>query len=139
MGYTFKVPMENINWKEIKAKIEADDFDKFRSAKHFKTSFDNSFAVCFAFDGEEIIGKARVLSDQVCNAYIVDLWTYSPYRHQGVATKMMGILFKQVPGQHIYLFTNEETLPFYENLGMKPQGIGLGKVVGEWLINPSNM
>ena len=136
MNYTYTTSLENINWDEVKTKVAADDVDNGRTAPQLKASFENSFATCIAFDGKEIIGKARALSDQICNAYIVDVWTYSPYRHQDVATKIIETLFDQLQGQHVYLFTREETLPFYEKLGMRPQEIGLGKVVGEWLVNP---
>jgi hypothetical protein len=36
---------------------------------------------------------------------------------------------KQLP---LYLFT-DDAVEFYEKLGFKPQAIGLGKVVGQWL------
>ena len=32
---------------------------------------------------------ARLLSDGVCNAYLVDVWTMSVYRRQGIASRMI--------------------------------------------------
>ena len=80
------------------------------------------------------MGTARALSDGVCNAYIVDVWTYLPYRRQGVATTMMHRLLARLPGQHVYLFT-DEALAFYKSLGFAAQETGLGIVVGRWLEN----
>jgi ribosomal protein S18 acetylase RimI-like enzyme len=74
------------------------------------------------------------LSDGVCNAYIVDVWTLSHYRSQGVARAMMQTLEASLEGQHIYLFT-DDAAEFYKKLGYHQQGVGLGKVVGEWLRN----
>lgn len=62
------------------------------------------------------MGTARALSDGVCNAYIVDVWTYSEYRHQGIARKMMEIITEELPGQHVYLFT-DNSVDFYKKLG----------------------
>lgn len=76
----------------------------------------------------------RALSDGVCNAYVVDVWTLSEYRHQGIASPMMRLVMEKLPGQHVYLFT-DDALDFYKKLGFKERGIGLGKVVGEWLVN----
>ena len=136
MKISYKTDLNDVNWDEIKAKVAADDFDNGRSAAQLKTSFENSFATCIAYDGDQIVGKARALSDQVCNAYVVDVWTHTPYRHQGIASQMMEKLFEQLTGQHIYLFT-DDALPFYEQLGFTPQGIGIGKLIGNWLeINP---
>jgi RimJ/RimL family protein N-acetyltransferase len=47
---------------------------------------------------------------------------------------MLETLFEQLPGQHIYLFT-DTAQALYEKLGFSPQGIGMGRVVGEWLNN----
>jgi hypothetical protein len=135
MTIRYQTTLDNVEWYEIKAKVQADEFDNGRTTKQLKESFENSQAICIAYDGEAIIGKSRALSDGVCNGYVVDVWTYTPYHHRSIASQIMEILFAQRPGQHIYLFTDEETLPFYDQLGMKPQGIGVSKVIGEWLVN----
>ena len=139
MTITYKTTLEDVNWDEIKAKVKEDDFDNGRTPEQLKTSFKNSAVTCIAYAGDEVVGKARALSDGVCNAYIVDVWTYTPYRHQGIATKIMQTLFDQLPGQHVYLFTDKETIPFYSQLEMKTHGIGLGKTVGEWLVNETKL
>jgi predicted GNAT family acetyltransferase len=87
-----------------------------------------------AYAGDEIVGKARALSDGVCNAYVVDVWTYSPYRGRGIARTMIEQLLHRLPGQHVYLFT-DTAVGLYEKVGFKPQEIGMGRVVGEWLVN----
>ncbi len=137
MTISYKTDLQDVNWDEIKTKVAADDFDNGRTPEQLQQSFENSFATCIAYDDDQIIGKVRALSDGVCNAYVVDVWTYTPYRHQGIATQMMKKLFEQLPGQHIYLFT-DDAIEFYEKLGFKKQEIGLGKVVGTWLETDPN-
>jgi len=75
---------------------------------------------------------ARALSDGVCNAYIVDVWTHSAYRRRGIASHMMNLLAERLPGQHLYLFTDSAE-SFYRKLGYRRQGVGLGRVSGQWL------
>jgi RimJ/RimL family protein N-acetyltransferase len=48
---------------------------------------------------------------------------------------MIETIFEQLPGQHVYLFTHNAAVHFYEKLGFKKWGIGMGKVNGEWLVN----
>jgi predicted N-acetyltransferase YhbS len=62
------------------------------------------------------------------------VWTQSQYRRQGIATKMIRMLLEKLPGQHVYLFTDEFP-EFYGKLGFIRQGIGMGTVVGRWLRN----
>ena len=80
---------------------------------------------------------ARLLSDGVCNAYLVDVWTYTPHRRQGVASAMMRHLMDRVPGQHIGLQT-DDAQHFYLSLGFRRQPEFLSTVVGTWLDNEAN-
>ena len=131
---TYTFDLSNVNWDELKSTLKADHFDNGRSVEQYKTSFENSFATCIAYDGERIVGNVRVLSDGVCNAYIVDVWTLSAYRHQGIATHMMKLCFEKLPGQHVYLFT-DDAMDFYSTLGFTQQDVGMSLVVGKWLAN----
>ena len=116
----------------MKAALAADDFDNGRTPEQLRESFANSHTSVVAYDGERIVGTARVLSDGVCNAYVVDVWTLSAYRGRGVARRMMGRLEEGLRGQHVYLFS-DDAVEFYKKLGYREQPTGLSKVIGEWL------
>ena len=83
------------------------------------------------FDETRCIGNGRLLSDQVGNALVVDVWTHSSFRKQGVATKIMQMLIAAVPGQHLYL-QSDEAVGFYTKLGFWKQPEGLGFVSGKY-------
>lgn len=136
MDITYQTNCAGIDWAALNARLAADQFDNGRTAAQLRLSFENSARVVFACVGGEVIGKARALSDGVCNAYVVDVWTYSPYRKQGIARRMMEMLADSLKGQHIYLFT-DDAMDFYAKLGYERQGVGMGKVSGEWLQNES--
>ena len=126
-----------IDWAQAKADLAADDFDNGRSPEALRRSFEQSQHVAFARDGDRVVGMARLLSDGVCNAYLVDVWTASPYRRQGVASAMIRLLLEQVPGQHIGLQTNCAQA-LYESLGFRHQPEFWSLVVGSWLDNDAN-
>jgi ribosomal protein S18 acetylase RimI-like enzyme len=130
----YTLDLTQVNWDEMKAAVQADDFDNGRTPGQLKASFCNSFAACLAYTGGRLIGTARVLSDGVCNAYIVDVWTQTAYRRQGIARRMLELLLERLPGQHVYLFTDD--MPdFYRRIGFTERGTGFEKVVGDWLVN----
>ena len=131
---TYKMDCNNVNWAEMRQTLIEDDFDNERTVEQYKISFENSAKVCIAYDGDKIIGTVRALSDGVCNAYIVDVWTLSAYRKQGIAREMMRLVTDQLQGQHVYLFT-DDMMAFYDKLGFKPDGVGMSIVVGDWLQN----
>ena len=131
---TYKTNLNGVDWEQMKAILAADNFDNGRTPEQLCKSFENSWASVVAYDGEQLIGTARVLSDGVCNAYVVDVWTLSAYRKRGVAREMMEMLEAGLEGQHVYLVT-DDAVEFYRKLGFNEQPTGMSKVVGEWLRN----
>jgi ribosomal protein S18 acetylase RimI-like enzyme len=78
-----------------------------------------------------------LLSDGVSNAYLVDVWTHSVYRRQGIASRMIRLLLDQVPGQHVGLQTADGQA-LYASLGFERQPEFWSLVVGTWLDNDGN-
>jgi ribosomal protein S18 acetylase RimI-like enzyme len=129
--------LEGIDWAQAKADLAADDFDNGRSPGALRLSFEQSQHVAIARDGERVVGMARLLSDGVCNAYLLDVWTGSAYRRQGIGSAMVRLLMERVPGQHIGLQTDDAEA-FYGSLGYRPQPVFMSAIAGTWLANDAN-
>jgi ribosomal protein S18 acetylase RimI-like enzyme len=129
--------LAGIDWEQAKADLVADRFDNGRSAGALRRSFEQSQHVSFAREGERVVGMARLLSDGVCNAYLVDVWTASTHRRQGIASAMLQALLDEVPGQHVGLQT-DDAQQLYRSLGFEPQPEFWSLVVGMWLDNDAN-
>lgn len=134
LAVTYRTNLDNVAWAEMKATLRSDAFDNGRSPEQLKKSFENSYATCIAYVDNRIIGTARVLSDGVCNAYIIDVWTLTTHRRQGVASVLLQILLAKLKGQHVYLFS-DDTPEFYRKIGFTEQPVGMSKMMGKWLIN----
>jgi GNAT superfamily N-acetyltransferase len=130
----YQFDLGGVDWEAMTATLAEDDFDNGRTPEQLRLSFENSFATCIATAGGRVVGTARVLSDGVCNAYLVDVWTYTPYRGRGLARAMIEALLRKLPGQHVYTFT-DDVVDFYRKLGFTERPTGLEKVVGQWLMN----
>jgi predicted GNAT family acetyltransferase len=137
MTIRFDSSLDGVDWEQAKADLAADHFDNGRSSNALRRSFEQSQHVAFARDGARVVGMARMLSDGVCNAYVVDVWTHSAYRRRGIATTLMRLLADEVPGQHIGLQT-DDAQDFYRSLGYEPQPEFWSLVVGRWLDNDAN-
>jgi ribosomal protein S18 acetylase RimI-like enzyme len=129
--------LDGVDWEQAKADLAADRWDNGRGPDALRRSFEQSRHVAFARDGDRVVGMARLLSDGVCNAYLVDVWTMSAYRRQGIASRMIRLLLDEVPGQHVGLQT-DDAQPFYRSLGFERQPEFLSQVVGTWLDNDAN-
>jgi predicted GNAT family acetyltransferase len=129
--------LDGIDWEQAKADLAADDFDNGRSPEALRASFAQSQHVAIARDGDRVVGMARLLSDGVCNAYLLDVWTQSAYRRRGIGAAMVRQLMSRVPGQHVGLQTDEAE-SFYASLGYARQPVFMSAIVGTWLDNEAN-
>ena len=137
MAISFDSSLAGIDWEQAKTDLAGDRFDNGRSAAALRRSFEGSQHVAFARDGGRVVGMARLLSDGVCNAYLVDVWTQSGYRRRGVGSRLVEMLAAEVPGQHIGLQT-DDAQAFYAALGFAPQPEFWARVSGRWLENDAN-
>ena len=129
--------LDGVDWERAKADLVADDFDNGRSAEALRRSFEQSQHVAIAREGDRVVGMARLLSDGVCNAYLVDVWTASSHRRQGIAAGMLRLLIEAVPGQHVGLQT-DSAQGLYASVGFRPQPEFWSLVSGRWLDNGAN-
>lgn len=134
---TYTTDIAGVDWDALKAAVAVDDFDNGRTPAQMRISAENSAVNVFAYTEDKIVGNARALSDGVCNAYVVDVWTKTAYRKRGIARRMMEIIAERVPGQHIYLAAGDDVYDFYTKLGYTKDGHGMALVVGDWLQNES--
>lgn len=121
-----------VNWTRVKDALVSDGFDNGRTPRELEESFTAGRFAVFAWRDGEVIGTARLLSDGVCNSYLVDVWTRSDCRRRGIGREMVSRLLERVPGHHVALFT-DGAIDFYSDLGFRKEEVGMSCVVGEWL------
>lgn len=121
-----------IDWVALRQALIDDRFDNGRTAHEYEASARGSHRNVYALLDQEIVGNARVLSDGVCNAYIVDVWTRSDLRRRGIGAAMIRLLLQACEGQHVHLVT-EDQRAFYAEIGFSVEEIGMSQVVGSWL------
>lgn len=123
---------DDVDWDALKAALVADRFDNGRTALEYRRSHEGSHAVVVGRCGGEYVANGRILSDGVCNAYLVDIWTATAHRRRGVGRRVVEQLVRTVPGQHVALLT-DDMAPFYTALGFRPQEGAMSLVAGSWL------
>jgi ribosomal protein S18 acetylase RimI-like enzyme len=126
-----------VDWAAAKADLAADGFDNGRSPRALQRSFEQSQHVAIAREGSRVVGMARLLSDGVCNAYLLDVWTASSHRRRGIASAMIRSLTERIPGQQLGLQT-DSAHDLYRSLGFRLQPEFWATVVGTWLDNDAN-
>jgi len=92
MDIRYTTELRGVDWNEMKRAVAADDFDNGRTPEQLRRSFEASHVACVAYAGGAMAGTARAISDGVCNAYVVDVWTRSDLRRRGIARAMLALL-----------------------------------------------
>ena len=129
---TLDTQTDRVDWSEARRLLREDDFDNGRSPEDLRRSYENSQHVVYARTDGQLVGMARMLSDGICNTYLLDVWTSKLHRRQGIGSRMVGDLLERVPGHHVGLQT-DDARGFYRSLGFQEQPIFMSTVVGTWL------
>ena len=124
--------LTEIDWAALRVDLAADIFDNGRDPEQLARSFAASSHVAIGWLGNQVVGTARALSDGVCNAWLVDVWTASAHRRRGIGSALVRDLLSRLPGQHVALFT-DRAAGFYRQLGFTEEATGMSMVVGRWL------
>lgn len=87
-----------------------------------KTAVQNSTYVVTAWHGEQLVGLARVLSDDVSICYLQDILVHPAYQRQGIGrTLLTNCLDRFQHVRTLMLLTDNEPkqIDFYQSLGFK--------------------
>jgi GNAT superfamily N-acetyltransferase len=104
---------------------------------HGWTDFESQLVYCFtyicAYDGEHLIGFAKVAWDGGTHGFLLDPVVHPEYRHRGIATHLVAeiVAVAKSQGLHWLHVDYEPGLrPFYESCGFRPTDAGLIRLDG---------
>jgi predicted N-acetyltransferase YhbS len=88
-----------------------------RAPGKLRRACENSYVVCFAFDGETLVGMARAISDGEYVAGLFDLVVLPEYQGKGVGTAILEAVHERLPVNLILLYSVAGKEPFYQKFG----------------------
>lgn len=116
---TLQFDTEGVDWR-----VAADIFEKAplgtREPESLKRAYENSDLVCFARDGDRLIGMARALSDGVYQSVIYDLCMFPEYQRRSIGTRMMREILDRLDTPNAVLWSVPGKEPFYAAFGFAP-------------------
>ena len=125
---TVTIREERISAEEYIAFLKRTDlgsqYPKERFAERISRLVKNVSVSLVARNGDGLaVGVLFGLTDFCYWLYVTDLGVDRDYERQGIATRLMKKAHELAGGEKdiaVYLIANENAVPFYEKLGMKP-------------------
>lgn len=109
---------ETMDWKQACTIFERAPLGT-RQPEKLRKTFENSQLVCFAWDGDALVGLARALSDHVAWSIIYDLCLLPEYQRQGLGKRIMQAMLGRLTTPNVQLHSVPEMMVFYERLGFR--------------------
>lgn len=120
MKITINAGIENIDFEAVTSLLQTTYWCPDATKEEVKLSAENSALVVGAFTDEgRQVGYARVLSDKVRLAYVMDVIVDEAYRHQGIASDMMRFLLSHQELKRIshWMLATKDAHPLYRHFG----------------------
>ena len=84
--------------------------------------FDHGNVYVGAYDGDKLVGLARVMTDFVYTSYLSDLAVDMDYQHQGIGRQLIIEVKKFIPRAKVILLAAPAAEGYYPKIGMKNHG-----------------
>lgn len=102
-----------------------------RETEKIKRSYNKSFRFVTAWDGNRIIGAARMISDGECYGWIHDVAVLESYRKRGIGRNLIEKLIEGNEELLIGLTSSFEAVDFYTKLGFNRHKTAMAKYPGK--------
>ena len=86
---------------------------------NYNQPFINSTIVISAWDGENLIGAVRALSDKMFRSVIYDLLVFPEYQGLGIGKELVRRAIAHYPKSEWLVMTTKQVEGYYEKLGFK--------------------
>ncbi len=120
MGYKIITHIEYVNWNEASALLKRVGLGA-RDPEQLKRAFSRSKAV-FIYDGDQLIGIGRAVTDEEYYATIFDVGVEPEYQKKGIGQKIMESLMDGFQGfWFVHLTSTPGNEPFYKKFRFRLQ------------------
>lgn len=119
---------DDINWDLVPKILEQVGMGFHEVSTHRK-AFENSSSVVFIFDGTDLVGFGRAISDGAYQAAIYDVAVIAEYQGQGIGKLIIENIVKSLPGFNFILYASAGKEQFYKKLNFRKLKTGMGLFV----------
>jgi ribosomal protein S18 acetylase RimI-like enzyme len=124
MNLRYQDNCNNVSWERVVEILQQVGMSYTDPEKH-KISFEVSYAVVFVFDGKDLIGIGRVISDGVRQSAMYDIAVDPAYQGHRIGQEIVSRLLSTTPDCNCILYASPGKEGLYKKLGFKKMKTGM--------------
>ncbi|MDR7868587.1 MAG: GNAT family N-acetyltransferase [Sporomusaceae bacterium] len=128
MAYRIQENCQGIDW-DVVYEIMTVSRMASRPLEQVRLAFENSYRVVFVFEGDQMIGIGRAISDGAYEAALYDVAVRPEYRGKGIGKLIVTTIQEGVPGMDMIFFAMPGVENFYRSMGYVKMLTGMAKFV----------
>jgi len=128
MNLRIQLDTTNINWDLVVDILQRAGMG-FYTAQIHQRAFNNSHTIVFVFDGDNLIGFGRALSDGEYQAAIYDVAVLPSYQGNGIGKMIVRAIIENTPHCNFILYASPGKEKFYEKENFKRMTTGMALFV----------
>ena len=114
----------DVNWDTVSQTLKRVGMGYYEPDLHRK-AFENSHTAVFVYDGDELIGFGRAISDDAYQAAVYDMAVVPEYQKQGIGTTIMEKILSGIRHCNVILYAAVGKQAFYEKVGLRRMKTGM--------------
>ncbi len=126
MNLHVRFECSGVDWKTV-----AETLKRVGMAYHdpdiHRKAFENSHTSVFVYDGDQLVGFGRAISDDAYQAAVYDMAVVPEYQGQGIGASIMDHILNRLPHCNIILYAAIGKEPFYEKMGLRRMKTGMAR------------
>jgi len=124
MNLNVRFECAGVDWSIVSRTLQRVGMAYYEPDVHRK-AFENSHTSVFVYDGAQLVGFGRAISDSAYQAAVYDMAVIPEYQGQGIGTTIMKHILNRVPHCNVILYAAPGKEPFYEKLGLRRMKTGM--------------
>ncbi len=118
MNLIVKHDCKSINWETLMDLLKSVGMGTYTPELH-QNAFEHSYRVVFLFDGDELVGCGRIISDGAYQGALYDVVVKETYQGYGLGKRLMDELLDGLGHLNLILYASLGKESFYKKHGFK--------------------
>jgi GNAT superfamily N-acetyltransferase len=113
-----------VDWNIVSQTLQRVGMAYYEPDLHRK-AFENSHTSVFVYNGEQLVGFGRAISDDAYQAAVYDMAVVPEYQGRGIGTAIMKNILECVPHCNVILYAAVGKEGFYKKMGLRRMKTGM--------------